>query len=205
MTNSDFVKPSIAAIAIAAIYPLYWIYEFAWGDTDFSVPYYAESSSLEFADLIFLILGALSIYVYVSLKRILHEHHNYHHIDIPITLIVANAIFFYVGIFAIDATMLLMGDQLSLGTQEFLVVGMMIILVGSNIISGVLNILIAVMLLRDSQSLPSVVRAFAIVTLVVGLCEVTVLFALVTIFIYPVVFAILAAYFHRGPEMIEVV
>ena len=70
---------------------------------------------------------------------------------------------------------------------------------------GVVDIVIAALLLRDRDELPQLLLAFAIVNLIVGLLELTVVLAFAAVVVLPIAVLILAAHFLREPEVIEIV
>ena len=79
------------------------------------------------------------------------------------------------------------------------------VLVGTGILSGVAEVLMGCLLLRDGASMPPLVRIFAIITLIMGIFDLTVIFSFVSLFIFPVAMLVLATYFLSKPEMVEVV
>lgn len=207
MTDNDYFWPGIAAIALAAIYPIFWIYEIGFGDMlqivirDGDV---ITNWKIDLADWVFLGVGALTIYIHYSLMRILGDHHNYHGIDILLIVQICLCVIFYAGLFATDVILVLAGDQLSSSAQNFIVVASASLFLGFIIITGLMEILIGIMLLREPDQLPSLMRIFAISTLILGIFDLSVIFAAAAIFIFPMTLIILAMRFLQRPQMIEV-
>lgn len=204
MTNYDYWRPALAAILLGLLYPLYWILEFAGGEgfppDDFSS--YVVWSSL---DWLFLALGFLNVYLYLSLRRILSEQLNYSGIDIPILIMVAVCVVFYFGLSFLQIFLpLVVGDLVADYEEVTLTIGI-VVLVGTVILSGVSEILIGCLLLRDSINMPPLVKIFAIMTLIMGVFDLTLIFSFISLFIFPVSMLVLATYFMSKPEMIEVV
>jgi len=204
MTNYDYWRPALAAILLGILYPLYWILELSFDGgfppEDFSA--YAEWSSL---DWLFLFLGGLSVYVYLSLRRILSEQLNYSGIDIPILIMVAICVVFYFGLSLLQIALhLIVGDSVADYEEIVLTIGV-VVLVGSVVLGGVSEILIACLLLRDSGTMPPLVRIFAIITLIMGIFDLTLIFSFISLFVFPVSMLVLAMYFMSKPEMIEIV
>ena len=200
----DYWRPALAAILLGILYPLYWVLELSFDGgfppEDFSA--YIEWSSL---DWLFLFLGGLNVYVYLSLRRILSEQLNYSGIDIPILIMVVICIVFYVGLsFLQIALHLVVGDSVADYEEIALTIGV-VVLVGSVVLGGVSEILIACLLLRDSGTMSPLVRIFAIITLIMGIFDLTLIFSFISLFIFPVSMLVLAMYFMSKPEMIEIV
>ncbi|GJM14180.1 MAG: hypothetical protein DHS20C12_25830 [Pseudohongiella sp.] len=204
MTNYDYWRPALAAVLLGILYPLYWVIELSLGGEfppeDFSS--YIQWSPL---DWLFLSLGFLNVYLYISLRRILFDQLNYSGIDIPILIMVAACVVFYFGLSILQIVLpIVVGDSLADYEEIALIVGM-VLLLGTLILSGVSEILIGCLLLRDSGMMPPLLRIFAIVTLIMGIFDLTVIFSFVSLFVFPISMLILAAYFLSKPETIEVV
>jgi len=196
MNNNDYFWPGIAAITVAFLFPVYWIYEIAMMETMFSFSDYLHSSGP--ASWIFLLIGALNAYVYYAFKHQLYNHHNYRDADVVLGILIAVCCAFYLGMFAVNALSPWFGTSYNS-------IALMSIWVGSLIVFGVLDILLAVLLLRNSKELPVLVRVFAVVNLLLGIFEVTVLFSIAAILLFPIAVFILALNFWQKPEVIEIV
>lgn len=204
MTNYDYWRPATAAILLAVLYPLYWVLEFSAGG-DFRPDDFAEYMRWSPLDWLFLFVGGLLVYMYMSLRRILSEQLNYSGVDIPILILVAVCVVFYFGLSFLQVALLQIdGNSISAYEDIVMIIGVTV-LVGTGILSGVAEILIGCLLLRDGSSMPPLVRIFAIITLIMGVFDLTVIFSFVSLFIFPVSMLVLAAYFLSKPEMIEMV
>jgi len=194
MNNNDYFWPGIAAIAMVVLFPVYWIYEIATMGFSFSDYTYSAGS----ASWVFLLIGVLNVYVYYAFRHQLYNHYNYRGVDVVLGILIAVCGVFSLGIFAVDAL------SPWFGTSYNSIV-LASIWIGSLIVFGVLDILLAVLLLRNAKELPDLVRTFAIVNLLLGIFEVTVLFSVAVIFVFPIAMFILALNFWRKPEVIEIV
>ena len=204
MTNYDYWRPALTAVLLAVLYPLYWILEFTAGG-NFPPDDFAEYMRWSPLDWLFVVVGGLSIYLYLSLRKVLTEQLNYTGIDIPLLILVAVTVVFFFGLSISQAVLLLSaGDSVAAYENIAEVVGVTV-LVGTIIISGVAEILIGCLLLRDSNHMPPPIKIFAIITLIMGIFDLTVIFSFISLFIYPVSMLVLATYFLSKPEMIEVV
>ena len=98
----------------------------------------------------------------------------------------------------------MVGDSVADYEEIALTIGI-VVLVGSVVLGGVSEILIGCLLLRDSNTMPPLVRIFAIITLIMGVFDLALIFSFISLFIFPVSMLVLAIYFMSKPEMIEVV
>ncbi|PCI78632.1 MAG: hypothetical protein COB20_06410 [SAR86 cluster bacterium] len=204
MTNYDYWRPAVAAILLAVLYPLYWVLEFT-ANGNFPPDDFADYMRWSSLDWLFLSLGFLIIYQLLGLRRILSEQLNYSGIDIPILISVSVTVVFFFGLSFSQVTLVLLeGDSLAAYEEIAATIGV-VVLVGSVILGGVAEILMGCLLLRDSSTMPPLVRIFAIITLIMGIFDLTVIFSFISLFIYPVAMLVLAAYFLSKPETIEVV
>jgi len=196
MKNNDYLLPGIAAIAVAILYPFYWIVVINLDQLNFSSEFIHLPTGI--SSFIFLAVGALSFYLYYGFMQLLHDQHNFKGADIALISILVITIIFHLGTFILDLASPWLGQDLSNGLSSWL-------LILSIIIYGVVDILLAIILLRQRENLSSLINAFAIINLVMGILEVTVIFSFATLVIFPLVAIILAMVFLRKPEMIEIV
>ena len=77
--------------------------------------------------------------------------------------------------------------------------------IGAIVILGIIDLLIGILLLTKSTELPTLLKIFAIMSVVQGVIGITVVFAATLIFIFPITMIILAVFFLRKPESIEIV
>jgi len=77
--------------------------------------------------------------------------------------------------------------------------------VGGLFLFGVVDLLIGIFLLANATELPSLLKAFAVLSIIQGVLGITVILAALLIFIFPVTLIILALLFLRKPESIEIV
>ena len=76
---------------------------------------------------------------------------------------------------------------------------------GSIIIIGIVDFLIGILLLMKSNEAPTVLKVFAIMSVIQGVVGMTVFLAGILIFIFPLTLIVLAMFFLRKPESIEIV
>lgn len=203
--GNDNVGPGIAAIAIAILYPLYWLLEITVGTIDLSMDRYMEELGWNYLDWMFLALGCLIIYLAFSLRRILLERHNFDGIDIPIFIIIAASIMFYFGLALTEIVLIFFGDELSFDLQEILATIGVLTFFAYGILAGVAEVLMGALLMRRSDELPEILRTFGLVTLILGICDLTIILGFATLVLYPLSLFILAVYFLQKPRELELV
>jgi len=204
MQNNDYLFPSIAAIALAVIFPIYWFNEFSFSTSNMEAALMENLSTLDFSDAVFLFIGLLSIYVYIGLRKILNDQLNFKSIDLLLILVVGAHVI-HIATLGLDLSAITMSQQ---GLQEkrdvFLSIGLAS-LIGGSILFGLLDILIGAVLLKNADRLPTLLKIFALITLIQGVAGVSVIFSFITLLSFPVSLIILAAYFLRKPDSLEVV
>lgn len=205
MLNKDYLWPGLAAIALALLFPAYWIYVIAVGHFDFPQGYYANILNIDFSDFIYLSLGALEIYIYLNLKRILHDQLNYHGIDVLLVIMICNSVIFYIGLFLVDVIIFFIDDQIPVTTKESILNASYFISCTCIVVYGVMGLLIGICLLSRVSDLPSLLKLFSVALILLSLLQLTFFFLFMAIFVFPIMILILAIYFLQKPDMIEVV
>jgi hypothetical protein len=205
LNNNDYTAQGIAAIALAVLFPIYWIAEIFSGTFDSGEAFYRNTLSLEFLDFVFLIIGLLCIYVYLNFKKILHEQFNFQGVDIFINVIIAITGIHFVGLFALDVFMTIFGDKVHLPAHKLAMNINYVVGIGSMIIFGAADLLMGVLLLKKPGADNGILKAFAIITIIQGIFEITIIFSGAVILIFPIALMILAMLFMRKLDVLEVI
>jgi hypothetical protein len=205
LNNNDYTAPGIVAIALAILFPIYWIAEIFSGTFESGKAFYRNTLSLECLDFVFLIVGMLCIYTYINLKKILHEQFNFHGVDIVINVIIAITGIYFVGLFVLDLVMTIFGDKIHLPAHKLALNINYIVGIGSIIIFGAADLLMGALLLKHSDVDNGILKAFAVITIIQGVFEITIVFSGAVILIFPVALMILAMLFMRKPDVLEVI
>ena len=201
MQNKDYLLPGVAAIFVAVISPIYWlgmsspIGDFALGQ---------DMLSLGFSDILFASILLLTIYIYLNLKNILNEQLNFNHIDLLVLIMVAINILWMSTLFLDIASAVLPENIVTQNEGTFLKIGLSMG-IGAIVILGIIDLLIGILLLAKSTELPTLLKIFAIMSVIQGVLGITVVFAATLIFIFPITMIILAMFFLRKPESLELV
>ncbi|RZO23066.1 MAG: hypothetical protein EVB03_01525 [SAR92 clade bacterium] len=202
MQNKDYLLPGVAAIFVAVISPIYWLGMAASvGDSDVL---WQDMMSLGFSDILFASILLLTIYIYLNLKNILNEQLNFNHIDLLVWIYAAINILWVSTLLLDVASAVLPENIVSQNEGTFLNIGLSIG-VGAIVILGIIDLLIGILLLAKSTELPTLLKIFAIMSVIQGVLGITVVFAATLIFIFPITMIILAMFFLRKPESLELV
>ena len=202
MQNKDYFLPGVAAIFVAVISPIYWLGMAASvGDSDVL---WQDMMSLGFSDILFASILLLTIYIYLNLKNILNEQLNFNHIDLLVWIYAAINILWVSTLLLDVASAVLPENIVSQNEGTFLNIGLSIG-VGAIVILGIIDLLIGILLLAKSTELPTLLKIFAIMSVIQGVLGITVVFAATLIFIFPITMIILAMFFLRKPESLELV
>ena len=202
MQNKDYLLPGVAAIFVAVISPIYWL-GMAASVGDFDV-LWQDMMSLGFSDILFASILLLTIYIYLNLKNILNEQLNFNHIDLLVWIYAAINILWVSTLLLDVASAVLPENIVSQNEGTFLNIGLSIG-VGAIVILGIIDLLIGILLLAKSTELPTLLKIFAIMSVIQGVLGITVVFAATLIFIFPITMIILAMFFLRKPESLEIV
>ena len=74
MLNRDLVIPAIATVLLAILFPLYWSNLYGHAFDGFDTAFQQDLYSLSWSDALFMVIGALEIYIYWTLARVLKNH-----------------------------------------------------------------------------------------------------------------------------------
>jgi hypothetical protein len=153
------------------------------------------------SDLLFIIFTVIGIYVLIMFRKLLNERYNYHGIDTLIIISIWWSILFQISSLVMKAYAIVMGLEprliLALIYLSFFIVAMLTI--------GVVDILIAVRLLKIKDKLNDLLRAFAYITIIAGILEASIVLSPLALILIPVTCVILGMIFLREKEEVEFV
>lgn len=205
MNENRYLAPAISAVALAILFPTYWISQFWILGADGGEALYDNVTQLNPSDLLFLVVGLLNIYVYLALKKFLNERHAFSAADIPIILMIVAVGVYTFGSLAADTLMHFFGDHLHLPWHQATMGGTTTALLISTFIFGVLDILLGVFLFSQARDFSPILKAFAVIILIQGAFEITVVFGFLALALFPIALILLAILFLRQPEELELV
>lgn len=186
------------AIAMGVLFPLGFLVGFLQQLIGIKrAGYYVPSFGV--AELIFLAHTVIAVYVYLSLRKLLTERYNFRKINTLIMLSILWLILFQIESFGIKLFMIILWPveeiTVALTQGAFLVVNLLII--------GVIDLLIGIKLLGEKDKLGDLFTAFAVVTLIAAICELTLFLAPIALILIPVSCVILGMIFLREKEDAE--
>lgn len=153
------------------------------------------------ADLLMIIFTVIAVYTLLKFRQLLHERYEYHDLDLLILISIWWAISFQaVGLGLGILTSIFWPVDKILFALVYLV-----FMTGSMVSIGIVDILIAVKLLKVKENFSEYIRAFAYITMAAGICEITVLLSPMALIMVPVSAIILALIFFRDQQVVEFV
>jgi hypothetical protein len=153
------------------------------------------------SDLLMIIITAIGIYTFLMFKKYLNEKYDFHGIDILIIVsIIWSVLFEFAGI----GVKLLVMSAWRLTELEIIVIFITFLSI-SMITIGIIDILIAVRLLKKSENFSSMIRALAYLMLIGGILEVSVFLSIFSLILVPVTLVILGLIFLKENQTVEFV
>jgi hypothetical protein len=205
MNNSDYTLPCIAAIALAILFPIYWVAAILSGIFDSDINFYHSSIGFSWLDLLFVFVGLLTIYVYLCLKRLLNDQYGFSGVNLPLNILIACSAIYFFGLAALDLVMDLFGAGFGLSAHKFILNANISIGVGGTLVFGVADILMGVLLLKNADNDSGILKIFAIVVIIQGIFEITIVFSPALIAIFPIMMIVLTLLFMHKPDVLEVI
>ena len=199
MKDNDYRLPALAAFAAAVMIPLLWLADFSYAivlgeDTFMDL----LRRGVGVSDLLLLVAGALTVFAYHGFRQALRERLAYRSLDLLLLgLMIMTGLFHGMAFLQALIAPLFSGEGVA-----FLALALWVPFM---VIFGALDLLIAIILLRDRKQLPDTLTVLAVLTLVLGLLEITVIFSLAAIVLLPLTLVVLGLYLVREPEYLEVI
>jgi len=153
------------------------------------------------SDLIMIIFTGIAVYTLLMFRRLLHERYNYHDLDILIIISIWWAIMFQVVGLGLGILAMIFWPVDTI----IMAVVFLVFLTAAMVTIGIVDILIAVKLLKVKENFSEFIRGFAYITLAAGICEVTVLLSPMALVMVPISAIILALIFFRDQQEVEFV
>jgi len=153
------------------------------------------------SDFLLLIFGALMIYVLIELKHMLYERYSYSGLDVIIALSIAWTVVNYGGSFALQSFFSLIAPT-TVVSAEVVTTVFWIVCIG---VFGILDSILGIMLLIQARRFGIPLLVFAVFSLAMGLCGVTVVLSFFGLLLFPVAYISLGIAFLRPEESLEFV
>lgn len=153
------------------------------------------------SDVIGIIAAGIAIYTLWMFKKLLNEHYEYHDLDLLILIAI-----WWTALFQVIGLGLGLLAVIYWPVDEFIfAVTFLVFFVGAIITIGIVDILIAVKLLKVKENFSEYIRVFAYVTIAAGICEVSVFLTPIALILVPVTSIVLALIFFKDRHQVEYV
>lgn len=200
MNENRFELAGWAAIASAALLPTAFVIG-GLEQAAFGLGSCEPSVGLGVSDFILLLFGAVSIYVYLMLKRMLYERYSFRKADVVIALTIAWTVVNYAGSFLLQLFFSAVMPDAVKGAVLITTIFWMIC-IG---VFGIIDVILSLILIVNRERFGTPMRVFAILYLLNGLLELTVIFSFVGLLVFPAAFVALAVAFLKPDESLEFV
>lgn len=154
------------------------------------------------SDFLVLAGSAMAIYTLLMFRRLLNERYDFHEIDTLITLSIIWNVLFAIGDLVLGAV------YVGFRSADRTLGALLVILpyfAGMMLFGGIVDIMIGIRLLKIKERLTDLLATMAYLSLVGGICAVSLVFAPVAALIGLVSYVVLGLIFLREPEEAEFV
>ncbi|MCB2230794.1 hypothetical protein KQH82_08775 [bacterium] len=196
MAESDYRLAGWLAVVQAVLFPLMFVVGIAEAGLASSL-FDIKRPFLGPSDLIGVAFTGVAVYTLLMFRRLLHERYNYHDLDILIVISVWWAIMFQAIGLGIGAIAMVYWPI----DRTLLLIVYLVVLASAMVTIGIVDIMIAVKLLKEKEIFSEFIRGFAYVTLVAGILEVSVFLSPLSLILVPVGAIILALIFLRDKQV----
>jgi hypothetical protein len=153
------------------------------------------------SDMLMIVFTVIGVYTLLMFRRLLHERYDYHDLDLLIIISIWWIIVFQVVGLGLNLLMMIFWPV----SAVILALTFLVFFTAAMVTIGIVDIMIAVKLLRIKESFSEYIRVFAYVTMAAGICEVSVIFAPFSLILIPVSAGVLALVFFRDRQEVEFV
>lgn len=195
------VRAGFAAILLAVLFPIFWLGGLVFSGQSLEDMYRANVMRLDGWDALFVVIGALEIYVYLALRERLKDF-TYGSLSRAVLLLMALIVAVFHATVLFDVVI---AFGVTAETADNLVWASGISAIAMLFVYTVLGYILALGLLLRFAELPKLLSLFAILLLVACVFQTTIFFGFVNTVLFPVILLVLAAYFMRGDHQVEVV
>ncbi len=202
MSDNEYFKPAVAAVALALLFPLYWFFMFTSDFQDFETALRDDILSLTFSDLLFITIGILEIYLYLSLRKSIKEQLNSSMLNACLLLMCILVAGFHLTVL-FDLIFAVIGSGLQEASKDWMISACIIIALVTISLYAVVASLFSILLIVKESSV--ILKGFGVLLLVACLLQLSVIFSIASAFFFPIALVILAIYFLKEPQVVEVV
>jgi hypothetical protein len=198
MNENQYSLAGWVAIAQAIIFPLALFMAIAQGLIGVAVFGY-HGPSFGPSDLLFMLFTVMWAYTLWMFRVYLNERYDYHDLDFLITAAICVTIFLQMTSLGLRGMIFLLGSMF----ETVFIFFYLTFAVVAMVTAGILDILIAVKLLQIRQGANDLLKAFAYITMAVGILEVTIILSPLAFVLVPVYCVILGMIFLGKQEEVQ--
>lgn len=201
MNLNLYKTAGISALLLAVLFPLYWLSAFDLMADDVYKVLEVDMKTLTGFDALFVFIGLLEVGVYLTLRRAFQDQLNG---GFPAAMLVVMSIL----VILFHSTVVI--DVLyAVGVIDPSASGPVDWAFGAGVsilfLYGIAALALAIGLLTRFNQLPRVMKVFACGLLVAAVLQITMVFALFNIVLFPILMLIVAVHFFVGEPTVEVV
>lgn len=201
MNTPSYKYAAAAAVALAILFPVYWLSPHWWSGDSFTQIMTQDIQVLDFWDGLFVLLGVLEITVYAVLRKQFSFQFESATPSFLLILMMVFVALFHATVF-VDV-----GYALGLFAHdpETLVLGVGIYALIMLFLYAVSAFIFAITLLMRFRQLNGIMKVFATGLLIACVFQFTVILGIINIFLFPILMLLLALNFYRGENEVEVI
>lgn len=200
MNSRENLLSAGACALLAVLFPFYWITFLGQSMAGFEEALKQDLLTFNWLDLLFVIIGALEVSIYLALSNHLKTHFN--------ATAARMLLFIMAGLVSIFHLTVLFDIYFALSNQTTLSettgVVVMVIALGSlglfSLVAAVFSIVCLV-----NQHLPPLLKVFSVLMLLMCLLQMTLVLSFTNVFLFPAALLLLSIYFVRKKEELEVI
>lgn len=200
MTSTSHKIFGLAALLLAVLFPVYWIGAIGFSLDDTQMAWRKDFMSLDAWDLVFLIIGTLEIVVYIGLSRYFRHQINGRWASV-LLMVMALLVAVFHSSLLIDVTIGLGMVEASTGVLDVMALAVLIVL----FLYSLTLLTLSVVLLAQFPRLSALVKVFAVVAAVTAIIQLSVVFSVANLLLFPFLMLIVSFHFFLGENNIEVV
>ena len=194
-----------AALVLAVLYPIYWVFSLALGFGEGSLfeAFKADVQRLDGWDALFVLIGALEVYVYLSLRSLLQQR-LHAGLGSLLALLLAIVVAAFTATVLFDLV-LAMGQGMSESARATLLTFAVVVNIALAMLLSLLGLVLGCALLFGKADSAPLLKLFAILLLLASLLNLSVILSFLSLLVYPLALVFLAVVFLKGGHEVEVI
>lgn len=146
----------------------------------------------------------MEVYIYINLIRVFKDQLNASSVIISLYIMLGSIAVFHATVL-VDLFLAMSGGNMTDTLLKPIVEVSLFIAIASLVIYSLAGLVLSILLLMRAKESSKLLKYFSVLLLIVCLLQLTVFLAIVNIVLFPLALAILAAYFLKEPDTVEVV